>query len=165
MKTHIFWWWGAGLFWLWKFIIRFECLFIDKFMDWSLFFLIAKIDFNLFAKKNCCVGVIILRRLLWAFYLSYGWTLRTKFLECFPGTSVCGPYFWAPLPCWALATHNDMMHIITNEIIINAKITAPKFQFIFVSITHFWGKNSRFYVKKFDFYPTALLVYPSCLSK
>ena len=67
-----------------------------------------------------------MRRLSCETYLSYGWTLRTKFLECFPGTSVCGPYFWAPLPCWALATHNDMIHMITNDIIIKAKINAPK---------------------------------------
>ena len=128
-----------------------------------------------------------MRWLSWKNYLSYGWTLRTKFLECFPGTSVCGPYFWAPLPCWALATQSDIMHIMTNDIIINAKINAPELIFIhfytflriLYAFQHF-NKHLHMSVRVYTwmyiiahvstiftfqrwFYPITLLVYPSCL--
>ena len=37
-----------------------------------------------------------------------------------------GLYICAPLPCCAFATHSEMMYISTNDIIINAKMTAPE---------------------------------------
>ena len=133
--TYVFRWWCARFFGLWKFVIWFECLFIYKLMNRRFLFFVSKIDFNLLAEivlVKSCVGKKW-KIVIWVTHLSYGWTLRTKFLECFPGTSVCGPYFWAPLPCWALATHNDMIHMITNDIIIKAKINAPKYIFKHVS--------------------------------
>ena len=57
--THVFWWWCAWFFWLWKFIIWLESLFIHKFMNWCFLFLVTKINFNLLAecvKLTLCVG-------------------------------------------------------------------------------------------------------------
>ena len=91
--THVFRWWRARFFRLWKFIIWLESLFIHKLMNWCFLFLVTKINFNLLAesvKLKLCVGWKLCLPFVWlnvankiSWMFSWNICVRTVFLGTF----------------------------------------------------------------------------------